>query len=210
MKQKKFGTGGPDVSVIGQGTWYLDRGDRKAAVAALRRGIETRPDPHRYRRDVWRCGARDRGRHRGPARQALPGLESIAEQCLAARHHHRLRAVVEAAQDRSSRLLSAALARLLSASRRRSRRSTNWSLREKSVPGASAISMRMISANCLRLRARAKSPATRCSIICRNVRSNTPSFRGASSTALPSSPIRRSATMIFRLRAARPARCCRR
>lgn len=41
MKQKKFGTGGPDVSVIGQGTWYLDRGDRKTAVAALRRGIET-------------------------------------------------------------------------------------------------------------------------------------------------------------------------
>jgi diketogulonate reductase-like aldo/keto reductase len=40
VKQKKFGTG-PDVSVIGQGTWYLDRGDRKAAVAALRRGIET-------------------------------------------------------------------------------------------------------------------------------------------------------------------------
>jgi diketogulonate reductase-like aldo/keto reductase len=26
--------------VIGQGTWYLDRGDRKAAIAALRRGIE--------------------------------------------------------------------------------------------------------------------------------------------------------------------------
>ena len=40
MKQKKFGMGGPDVSVIGQGTWYLDRGDRKAAVAALRRGID--------------------------------------------------------------------------------------------------------------------------------------------------------------------------
>ena len=41
MKQKKFGINNPDVSVIGQGTWYLDRGDRKAAVAALRRGIET-------------------------------------------------------------------------------------------------------------------------------------------------------------------------
>jgi diketogulonate reductase-like aldo/keto reductase len=40
MRQKKFGTGGPDVSVIGQGTWYLDRGDRKAAVAALHRGID--------------------------------------------------------------------------------------------------------------------------------------------------------------------------
>ena len=40
MKSKSFGKGGPDVSVIGQGTWYLDRGDRKSAVAALRRGIE--------------------------------------------------------------------------------------------------------------------------------------------------------------------------
>jgi diketogulonate reductase-like aldo/keto reductase len=40
VKQKKFGNGGSDVSVIGQGTWYIDRGDRKAAAAALRRGIE--------------------------------------------------------------------------------------------------------------------------------------------------------------------------
>ena len=41
LAYQKFGTAGPDVSVIGQGTWYLDRGDRKAAIAALRRGIET-------------------------------------------------------------------------------------------------------------------------------------------------------------------------
>ncbi len=40
MRTQKFGTAGPDVSVIGQGTWYLDRGDRKAAIAALRRGVE--------------------------------------------------------------------------------------------------------------------------------------------------------------------------
>src|SRR3954467_13384849 len=40
MRHQKFGKGGPDVSVIGQGTWYLDHGDRKAAVAALRRGID--------------------------------------------------------------------------------------------------------------------------------------------------------------------------
>ena len=39
MKSHPFGKGGPDVSVIGQGTWYLDRGDRKAAVVALQRGI---------------------------------------------------------------------------------------------------------------------------------------------------------------------------
>jgi diketogulonate reductase-like aldo/keto reductase len=40
MKSKTFGPNSPSVSVIGQGTWYLDRGDRKAAAAALRRGIE--------------------------------------------------------------------------------------------------------------------------------------------------------------------------
>jgi diketogulonate reductase-like aldo/keto reductase len=40
MRSKKFGHHGPNVSVIGQGTWYLDRGDRKAAVAALHRGVE--------------------------------------------------------------------------------------------------------------------------------------------------------------------------
>jgi diketogulonate reductase-like aldo/keto reductase len=40
VRQQPFGADGPKVSVIGQGTWYLDRSDRKRAVAALRRGIE--------------------------------------------------------------------------------------------------------------------------------------------------------------------------
>lgn len=40
MRQQPFGSGGPNVSVIGQGTWYLDRGDRKQAIAALQRGID--------------------------------------------------------------------------------------------------------------------------------------------------------------------------
>ena len=40
MRQEKFGLNGPQVPVIGQGTWYIDRGDRKRAVAALRRGID--------------------------------------------------------------------------------------------------------------------------------------------------------------------------
>src|ERR1700759_819476 len=40
VQHKPFGKNGPNVSVIGQGTWYLDRGDRKKAIAALRRGIE--------------------------------------------------------------------------------------------------------------------------------------------------------------------------
>lgn len=40
MKHKPFGTGGPGVAVIGQGTWYLDRGDRQRAMAALQRGLD--------------------------------------------------------------------------------------------------------------------------------------------------------------------------
>jgi diketogulonate reductase-like aldo/keto reductase len=40
MKTRQFGGNGPQVAVIGQGTWYIDQGDRKSAVAALRRGIE--------------------------------------------------------------------------------------------------------------------------------------------------------------------------
>jgi diketogulonate reductase-like aldo/keto reductase len=40
MKRRQFGSTGHDVSVIGQGTWYIDQGNRKAAVAALRRGLD--------------------------------------------------------------------------------------------------------------------------------------------------------------------------
>jgi diketogulonate reductase-like aldo/keto reductase len=40
VRQQKFGDNGPLVPVIGQGTWYIDRGDRSGAVAALRRGID--------------------------------------------------------------------------------------------------------------------------------------------------------------------------
>ncbi len=40
MRQQKFGLSGPQVPVIGQGTWYIDRGDRINAIAALRRGID--------------------------------------------------------------------------------------------------------------------------------------------------------------------------
>jgi diketogulonate reductase-like aldo/keto reductase len=40
MKSRQFGSTALQVPVIGQGTWHIDRGDRKNAVAALRRGID--------------------------------------------------------------------------------------------------------------------------------------------------------------------------
>lgn len=40
MQHKSFGKTGHQVSVIGQGTWYIDHGDRASAVAALRKGLD--------------------------------------------------------------------------------------------------------------------------------------------------------------------------
>jgi diketogulonate reductase-like aldo/keto reductase len=40
MKSRHFGASGRDVSVIGQGTWYIEHADRAVAVAALRRGLD--------------------------------------------------------------------------------------------------------------------------------------------------------------------------
>ena len=40
MKHHSFGSTQRQVSVIGQGTWYLDSGNRAAAIAALRRGLD--------------------------------------------------------------------------------------------------------------------------------------------------------------------------
>ncbi len=37
---RQFGPTRRNVSVIGQGTWYLDESDRRSAIAALRRGFD--------------------------------------------------------------------------------------------------------------------------------------------------------------------------
>lgn len=38
--QRSFGAGGPVVSSIGQGSWYIEQGDRREATAALQRGLD--------------------------------------------------------------------------------------------------------------------------------------------------------------------------
>jgi diketogulonate reductase-like aldo/keto reductase len=40
MQRQRFGASGRDVSVIGQGTWYIEQADRAVAIAALRRGLD--------------------------------------------------------------------------------------------------------------------------------------------------------------------------
>jgi diketogulonate reductase-like aldo/keto reductase len=40
MESRAFGATKRNVAIIGQGTWYLERADRQAAVTALRRGLD--------------------------------------------------------------------------------------------------------------------------------------------------------------------------
>lgn len=40
MRHNSFGATGRQVSVIGQGTWYIDHGDRAAAIRALQAGLD--------------------------------------------------------------------------------------------------------------------------------------------------------------------------
>jgi diketogulonate reductase-like aldo/keto reductase len=40
MARRSFGAGGIEVPAVGQGTWYIEQADRRAAVAALRRGLD--------------------------------------------------------------------------------------------------------------------------------------------------------------------------
>ncbi len=40
VQKRRFGPLQREVSIIGQGTWYIEEGDRASAIAALRRGID--------------------------------------------------------------------------------------------------------------------------------------------------------------------------
>jgi diketogulonate reductase-like aldo/keto reductase len=40
LRQRQFGSMKRQVAVIGQGTWYIDSGDRASSIAALRRGLD--------------------------------------------------------------------------------------------------------------------------------------------------------------------------
>jgi aryl-alcohol dehydrogenase-like predicted oxidoreductase len=40
VQKRRFGPLQRDVSIIGQGTWYIEEGDPASAIAALRRGLD--------------------------------------------------------------------------------------------------------------------------------------------------------------------------
>ena len=173
MRTQKFGTNGPDVSVIGQGTWYLDRGDRKSAVAALQRGIDlgmTHIDTAEMYGDAELVIADAiAGKRDGlflvskvlPSNASRRGTITACERSLKRLKTDRLDCYLLHWRG------SYPLAGHGRGVRRADRSGKNPFL------GRQQLSMPTISANCSRSRARARSPATRCSIICRNVRSST-------------------------------------
>jgi len=40
MVKHEFGSAGPQIAAIGQGSWYIEQGDRHEAIAAFRRGLD--------------------------------------------------------------------------------------------------------------------------------------------------------------------------
>ncbi len=101
--------------MIGQGTWYIDRAHRPSAVATLRRGLDlgmTHIDTAEMYGDAELVIAEAIAERRDEVFLVSKVLPSNASR---RRHHHGLRALAGAAEDRPARLLSAALARVVSA-----------------------------------------------------------------------------------------------
>ena len=172
MKQKEFGSQGARVPVIGQGTWYIDRGDRRTAVAALRRGIDlgmTHIDTAEMYGDAEPVVAEAIAGRRDevflvskvlPSNASRRGTITACERSLKRLKTDRLDCYL--LHWRGSYPLAETVAAFEQLRRQR----------QNPQSGASAISMPMISTRCWPWPARAGSPATRCFIICRSAPSS--------------------------------------
>ena len=173
MNTKPFGKTGANVSVIGQGTWYLDRGDRKRAVAALRRGLDlgmTHIDTAEMYGDAELVIADAIAGRRDEVFLVSKVLPSNASR----------RGTITACERSLKRLKTDRLDCYLlhwrgSYPLRRHRRRVRGAGRSRQDPllGRQQFRCRRSRRDARRSPARAASPAIRCSIICRNARSST-------------------------------------
>ncbi len=201
---------GPQVSVIGQGTWYIDRGDRKSAVAALRRGIDlgmTHIDTAEMYGDAELVIAEAIAGRRDevflvskvlPSNASRRGTITACERSLKRLKTDRLDCYL--LHWRGSYPLAetvAAFEELVSAGKIRSWGVSNFDADDLdemlAVAGKGKIACNQVLYHLQGTRDRARGDSV---------------VRG--STASRWSPIRRSATMIFRQPRSKAARCCRR
>ncbi len=102
-KQRKFGSFGRDVAVVGQGTWNIETSDRKEAIKALQVGFDLGMT-HIDTAEMYGAGKAEE-----IVGEAISGRrdeiflvsEGFAEQCLKERHHCRMREISGAIEDRS-------------------------------------------------------------------------------------------------------------
>ena len=74
MRHNPFGHTTRDVSVIGQGTWYIDHSDRAAAVRALRAGLDAGSPLHSLRHQREKVAVAPQGSYDTLFDPALAGI----------------------------------------------------------------------------------------------------------------------------------------
>ena len=112
MQSHRFGPTGRDVAVVGQGTWYIERGQRAAVMAALRRGLDLGMT-HIDTAELYGSGAAEQivGEAIAGRRDEVFLVSKVLPENASAKERCRLREVAQAAEDRPARLLSPPLAR---------------------------------------------------------------------------------------------------
>ena len=145
------------------------------------------PEPHRYGRDVRRRRLRRarRGSRRGSARAGLSREQGAAAERVAPRHDRGVRAQPETPAHRLSRSVPAALARIGSRSRRRSKRSWRCASAARFGTSASATSIAPTSRQRHRWPAAQRSRRIKCSTTSSSAASSGSCCRGAASAACP-------------------------
>src|ERR1700722_4131859 len=210
VQKRRFGPLQREVSIIGQGTWYIEEGDPGSAIAALRRGIDLGMN-HIDTAEMYGAGA----------------AEELVGDAIAGRRDE-VFLVSKVLPQNASRLGTK-----IACERSLTHLKTDWldcyllhwrgphpledtfaafdALRAEGKIlsyGVSNFKYRILKRH-RRLRANRGLSAIRCSIICRNARSNMTCYPGASSTASPSPRIVHLGMAIFQASTRRAAACLR-
>jgi hypothetical protein len=208
MELRKFGPLRQLVSLIGQGTWFIEAGNRSSVVAALRRGLDLGMN-HIDTAEMYGDGAAEKiigeaitGR-RGEAflvSKVLPTTLPHMERCLPAN-------ALWLAWERTTWIAISCIGADRTRLRKQSQRSNTCGGKEKFFRGESAILTCPISWRHYLSPDQAGSPAIKFSITSKSARLSAPCFPGAKRMILRLWRIARSATDTFPARAHQGVKC---